>query len=151
VGRWDGDSWVTDGVHSPYIDAADPALSYSSEPENNGNQRNVGRYGNSSEASKSNRGYKVAGAVPVKFELGQNSPNPFNPETVISFSLPSERHVTLKIYSINGQEIETLVDELKSPGVYNVKWAPRGLASGMYIYRIAAGDFTQTKRLMFIK
>lgn len=151
VGRWTGSAWTTDTVHSPCIDAGYASDSYSLEPEANGNQINMGRYGNTAVASKSSRGYKTVAAAPSSFALGQNVPNPFNPATTISYTVASERLVTLKIFSLSGQLVDTLVEGVKAPGTYSVTWKPSGLASGVYFCRLQAGDFTQTNKMIFMK
>ncbi len=98
--------------------------------------------------------------LPDHFSLGQNYPNPFNSTTVIRYSLPVDRQkrwaVSLRIYNILGQVVRTLVDEPQTPGYYSVRWdgrdnAGRELASGIYIYRIRAGDFVQTRRMILLK
>jgi poly(3-hydroxybutyrate) depolymerase len=89
--------------------------------------------------------------APSHFSLDQNYPNPFNPTTTISFSLPAARPVTLKIYDILGQEVATLIQEVLVSGRHVVRWNASGLASGVYFYRLQAGEFTQTKRLLLLK
>ena len=95
--------------------------------------------------------------VPTVFRLEQNYPNPFNPSTTIDFSIPEQVQVTLEIYNVLGQRVATLVSgEMYDPGHYNVVWDGRNQAgnpvsSGMYIYRIQAGDFTDVKKMMFLK
>jgi len=97
--------------------------------------------------------------VPKAFKLFANYPNPFNPETVIRYTLPdntSAYSVTLKIYNILGQEIKTLVDYAQEPGYYEVPFNARGLSSGVYIYRLAVGlngsrKFVDQKKMLLIK
>lgn len=94
--------------------------------------------------------------VPSEFELSQNYPNPFNPTTQIRFALPLESDVELKIYDILGREVATLVKGVHKPGSYTIEWNGRNnygvhVASGMYIYRITAGNFVQTKKMMMLK
>jgi len=88
---------------------------------------------------------------PEKFELAQNYPNPFNPSTSIKFTIPRQVGVSLKIYDILGREVATLLDEVKAPGTYSVTWDASALASGVYFYRIKAGDFMQAKKMMLVK
>jgi uncharacterized repeat protein (TIGR01451 family) len=94
--------------------------------------------------------------MPKVFSLAQNYPNPFNPETKIQYSIPVTAHVTLKIYSILGQEIRTVIDELQDPGVKTVIWNSKNnighsVASGIYFYRLQAGSFTATKKLVLLR
>jgi hypothetical protein len=88
---------------------------------------------------------------PTAFTLEQNYPNPFNPETVVSYRLPAAGYVTLKVYNLLGQEVMTLVDEEQQPGTKSVKLNANGLASGVYLYRLTAGAFRQTKVLTLVK
>ena len=94
---------------------------------------------------------QISGAIPSGYFLSQNYPNPFNPTTVIKYSIPRLSKVTLKIYDILGKEVEKLVDEEKSPGQYEVKFNARRLASGIYLYRLQSGEFSQTKKLLLLK
>jgi hypothetical protein len=88
---------------------------------------------------------------PENYELYQNYPNPFNPTTTIRFTIPHSLHVTLKVYDILGKEIATLVDEEKNPGSYEAKFDASNLPSGVYFYRIRAGEFNQTKKMVLMK
>jgi len=88
---------------------------------------------------------------PLTFGLQQNYPNPFNPVTVIAYQLPADSKVTLKIYDILGNEVAVLVEEEKQAGSYEVKFDATYLASGTYIYRIIAGEFVNTKKMVLIK
>jgi uncharacterized lipoprotein YddW (UPF0748 family) len=90
-------------------------------------------------------------AVAMNFSLYQNYPNPFNPTTVISFQLPSEQHITLKVYDLLGREVRVLVDGVLSAGYHNVQFGGSGLASGVYIYRIAAGEHVVSKKMQLMK
>lgn len=94
---------------------------------------------------------EVSSSAPVKFDLSQNYPNPFNPSTVIEYSLASNSQVKLEVYSITGQRIKVLVDEVQPAGVYHVKFNGSSLASGIYFYRITAGNFVVTKKMQLIK
>lgn len=97
-------------------------------------------------------------SLPLDYALIQNYPNPFNPETKIKYSIPSvgredfsTNHVTLKVYDMLGREIQKLVNEEKAPGNYEVSFNGSGLASGIYFYRLNAGNFSQTKKMILTK
>ncbi|MEE9448995.1 MAG: ScyD/ScyE family protein [Ignavibacteriaceae bacterium] len=89
--------------------------------------------------------------LPEGFVLQQNYPNPFNPTTTIRYSLPSSRHVALKIYDILGREVITLVNELQAAGNYNIKFDAIKLSSGLYFYKITAGSFSKVRKMMLIR
>ncbi|MFQ6618416.1 MAG: T9SS type A sorting domain-containing protein [Fidelibacterota bacterium] len=89
--------------------------------------------------------------APGAYFLEQNYPNPFNPLTVISFYLAESQHVTLKIYNILGQEVRTIVDEWKKGGRHEVKFNGSGLASGVYFYKLTAGNFSEKKKFLLLK
>lgn len=86
-----------------------------------------------------------------EFALLQNYPNPFNPTTTIQFSIPGSQFATLKVYDILGREVKILVNEVKSPGTYEVKFNGSDLSSGTYFYKITVGNFTQTKKMLLVK
>ena len=95
---------------------------------------------------------KQSNAPPAQFELFDNYPNPFNPSTTISYSVPKTSLVTIKVYDTLGQEIATLVNEQKNAGYYSVQFsADSRYASGVYFYTMQAGDFLQTKKLVLLK
>ncbi len=89
--------------------------------------------------------------IPEKFGLSQNYPNPFNPTTIIDFALPVPSHVKLEVFDILGRKVATLLNEPMQAGFHNVVFEAGGLASGVYIYRIQAGSFTQTKSFTLVK
>lgn len=94
--------------------------------------------------------------IPLEFSLSQNYPNPFNPVTQIRYTLPQLANVSLKIYDILGREVKTLVNREQAPGAYRIEWNGTNnygvqVSSGMYIYRVVAGKFVQTKKMMFLK
>ncbi len=88
---------------------------------------------------------------PIKFELYQNYPNPFNPTTTIQFDIPKASFVTLKVYNILGREVATLVNEKREAGRYEAKFKASTLSSGVYFYRLQAGDYVSTKKFVLIK
>ena len=90
--------------------------------------------------------------TPKTFSLSQNYPNPFNPSTMINYSIPKASLVAIKVYDVLGREVKTLVNEEKSAGNYSVQFsANSGYASGVYFYRMQAGNFVQTKKLLLLK
>ena len=92
-----------------------------------------------------------ANQVISQFELSQNYPNPFNPTTKISFTLPTRGFVTLKIYNIEGKEIATLVSEELGSGKYERSWNGEGFPSGVYLCRLQANNFSETKKILLLK
>jgi len=93
----------------------------------------------------------VGPKLPASFELDQNYPNPFNPTTTISYQISAPSHVTLKVYNVLGKEVETLVNGFKNAGKYHVQFDGARLASGVYLYRIIAGKYSETKKFLLIK
>lgn len=91
------------------------------------------------------------GMTPVDFVLNQNYPNPFNPTTTIRFGLPSESHVTIKVFNMLGQEIASLVNNVMSGGYHEVQFDATKLTSGIYVYKIQAGNFVQIKKMILMK
>jgi hypothetical protein len=89
--------------------------------------------------------------LPESYNLMQNYPNPFNPSTTINYELPKSSHVTLKIYNTLGQEVATLVNAVEEPGYKSVEWNASGAASGVYFYRLQAGDFVQVRKLLVLR
>jgi CubicO group peptidase (beta-lactamase class C family) len=89
--------------------------------------------------------------IPSVFRLEQNYPNPFNPSTTISFSIPISEFVTLKVYDVLGNEVTILVDEYKPTGSYEVDFNAINLPSGVYLYKLQAGNFVETKKLILLK
>jgi hypothetical protein len=89
--------------------------------------------------------------LPNDFELSQNYPNPFNPSTTINFSIPQTSFVTLAIYDILGNKIKTLVNDVRSPGNYEVAFDGNNLSSGIYFYQLKAENYTQTKKMLLLR
>jgi hypothetical protein len=86
-----------------------------------------------------------------EFELAQNYPNPFNPSTIIGYTVPVAGHVSLKVYNTIGQEVATLVDAENTSGHYDVTWNAHNLASGVYIYKLEAGQYHDMKKMILVK
>ncbi|MEQ9308464.1 MAG: T9SS type A sorting domain-containing protein [Balneolaceae bacterium] len=112
-----------------YLDAETGAVLYSSIPVSNEDEPET----------------------PEEFSLSQNYPNPFNPTTNIPFTLSEASRVEISVYSILGQKVATIVNGLYPVGSHNIQWDARNLASGVYIYRMQAGGFTQTKKMILLK
>jgi len=95
----------------------------------------------------------VSAATVTGFNLAQNYPNPFNPSTVINYSIASASHVTLKVYNVIGNEIATLVNKKQDKGSYSVEFSMKGdrLASGVYFYKLEAGSFSSTKKMILMR
>ncbi len=89
--------------------------------------------------------------LPSQYDLLQNYPNPFNPNTTIEFALPKSAFVTLKVYNLLGEEVVTLVEEQRTAGIHKFNWDASGLASGVYLYRLEAGEFVQSKKLVLMR
>jgi len=89
--------------------------------------------------------------IPRYIDLRQNYPNPFNPSTTIRFSIPWSAEVSLKIFNLLGEEVATLVSGLKDAGTHTVQWDATGHPSGVYFYRLRAGEFIETKKLILMR
>ena len=150
-GEWDGDfveaskvMLIDDTLHMWYDgwkDPAPPNLSYIGHAtmplERLLDPDGIEDYGNSHIAN----GYS----------LSQNYPNPFNPSTTIEFTIPKSEFVELKIYNILGKEISTTVSEKLNPGKHTYTFSVRNLASGVYYYRLEAGNFVKTRKMIYLK
>jgi hypothetical protein len=89
--------------------------------------------------------------VPKEFKLEQNYPNPFNPTTNIKFQISKSGFVKMVVYDILGREIATLVNESLSPGTYEVEWDATIYPSGVYYYKLAATNYTETRKMVLIE
>ena len=90
-------------------------------------------------------------STPTVYSLNQNYPNPFNPSTVVQYAIPEATNVKIEIFNITGEKVATLVDEFKSEGYYEISFDASGLPTGMYLYRISAGAFVSTKKMILMK
>ena len=93
----------------------------------------------------------LIGLTPETFQLYSNYPNPFNPSTKIRYAIAKSAFTTLKVYSLLGQEIATLINEEKAPGVYEVNFDGLSLTSGTYLYKLQAGEFSETRKMILLK
>ncbi len=91
------------------------------------------------------------GKIPTEYSISQNYPNPFNPTTTISFGLPVKSYVSLKIFDYLGREIAIIVSEEMLAGSYSKQWNASNMSSGIYFYRLQAGTFTETKKLVLLR
>ena len=89
--------------------------------------------------------------LPVEYALGNNYPNPFNPSTTIEFTLPNSGEASLIVYNLLGQEIIKLVKGKFDAGYHKITWDASNKASGLYFYRLQAGDFIQTRKMVLLK
>lgn len=93
----------------------------------------------------------ISSEIPSNYSLFQNYPNPFNPSTNIKYQISKNSFVILKVYDLLGREISTLVNELQKAGVYEIQFSNSGLTSGIYFYRMQAGNYSETKKMVYIK
>jgi hypothetical protein len=93
----------------------------------------------------------VNAEIPDRFSLFQNYPNPFNPMTKLKFQMPDKGFVKLTVFDVLGKEIETLVNEELHAGIYEYEWNALTLPSGIYLYKLTADKFTETKKMVLIK
>jgi uncharacterized protein YdeI (BOF family) len=93
----------------------------------------------------------IGGTLPLTFEISQNYPNPFNPSTKIRFSITQSEQVVINVFNIQGELVEALVDGVMDAGNYQITFDGSGLASGLYLYRIQAGSFIETKKMTLMK
>jgi hypothetical protein len=91
------------------------------------------------------------GSVVLKYNLAQNYPNPYNPTTLIEYSMPTSSNAILKIYNVLGKLITTLVNENQEVGIYKINFDASRLSNGVYFYKIQAGSYTETKKMLLIK
>ena len=89
--------------------------------------------------------------LPAAYQLRQNYPNPFNPSTTIGYELPKSSIVKLSVFDVLGREVSALVNERREAGVHEVKFDGSGISSGVYFYRIEAGGFVQTRKLLLLR
>jgi hypothetical protein len=93
----------------------------------------------------------VSAEIPSEFSLKQNYPNPFNPSTTITYSIPRESFVEIKVFNLEGSEVSVIANEEQPAGKYTAEFSAAALPSGVYFYRIRAGSFTQTRKMILMK
>jgi hypothetical protein len=94
---------------------------------------------------------KIENEFPEDFNLGTIYPNPFNPSTNISYSVPDYSHISISVYDIQGKEIEKIVNESKESGNYNITWSPNSLPSGVYFVKMNSLEGIQVKKILLLK
>ena len=94
---------------------------------------------------------EISSTIPDNFDLKQNYPNPFNPATTIQYSIPERSNVTLKVYDVLGNEVATLVNEEISAGIHKVDFNASKLSSGVYLYKLQADSFVETRKMLLMK
>jgi len=127
---------------SPCIDAGDP----NSPPDPDSTRADIGAF-----FFDQSTNIKEIYPLPLQFSLSQNYPNPFNPITTISFTIEHPQFVTLKVYDLLGREVQALIDEDRLPGQHAVAFDASDLSSGIYFYRLQAGDIAESKRMVLLK
>ncbi len=106
--------------------------------------------GDIASGTRSTDGFSTLG-IPTEFQIDQNYPNPFNPTTLITFGMPESAHVSVRVYNLLGQEVATLVNEVRDAGNHTVAFDASNLSAGVYLYVMQSGDFSVTKRMTLLK
>ena len=96
-------------------------------------------------------GVAVEDEAQAAFAVAQNAPNPFNPTTTINFTTPASGHVTVDVYNVAGQKVETLVNDIMSAGRHSVVWDASGFSNGVYFYTVKSGDISRTMKMTLLK
>jgi hypothetical protein len=145
------DSLIIDstGLISGHIDSTDTTYTFSVKVEDQHNNSDSISF--KLKVSGNVTGIENSENLPETFYLSQNYPNPFNPATTINYDIPEMGMVTLKIYDILGREVRTLVNEEKARGRYKISFNASSLASGIYFYRLTAGSYNSTKKMVLLK
>ena len=130
-------------AESPCIDAGDPGAPY--DPDST--IADMGCFYYDQQVSVD----EFSGVLPTKILLLQNYPNPFNASTTIKYELPQQSHVTIKIYNILGQRVAILQDGIQPAGYHQLIWNTEDISSGVYFYRMQAGDYTESKKMILIR
>ncbi len=165
--HWEENQWVKEGEYTCTYDPDGYIVNYLSEQwdatqwiglnDNLEFYDSFGRYYSYNDASEVNIYYstltdiEVADLYILDYSLSQNYLNPFNPTTKISYSIPSQSHVSLIVFDVLGREIITLVNEAQPTGNYSIEFDASNLTSGIYFYRIQAGSFIESKKMILLK
>jgi len=139
---------------SAFLDSLHPSFSYVVDLPGTYNYQCIYHYlyGMVGTITANPAGIKIiSGNVPAKFNLSQNYPNPFNPSTNIRFDIAVQSKVQLVLYDLIGDEVSTLINKEMNPGSYSVDWNASQFPSGVYFYKLRAGSFIETKKMMLLK
>ncbi|MFH0992503.1 MAG: T9SS type A sorting domain-containing protein, partial [bacterium] len=156
VAKWNGTSWsplgagMNDGVWRLAVIGQDLYAAGIFTTAGGVSAKYIAKWGCGS-IPASVGGDKTGSTLPQQFQLEQNYPNPFNPTTQIVYELPAEEFVNLRVFNSLGQQVAELVNEQRPAGVYTVTFRATDLPSGMYFYRLVAGQFQQTRKLLLLK
>ncbi len=93
----------------------------------------------------------ISSEIPARFKLEQNYPNPFNPVTSITFAIPKVSSIKIEVYNSSGKVIDVLLNDYLQAGIYKTNWNASNFSSGVYFYKISAGDYSETKKMLLIK
>jgi len=148
---WTSGAWLNSDSYSYTLDGFGNRAVALHQAWNGGTSSWVNKDRTTSTWKQHISGVRDLAGTPSGFRLSDNYPNPFNPETKINFSVPGERFVSLAIYDVLGREVATLVRERKQRGEYSITWNAAGQPSGVYFYRVVAGTFVQTKKMVLMK
>ncbi|MCH7886446.1 MAG: T9SS type A sorting domain-containing protein [Candidatus Marinimicrobia bacterium] len=158
-----GTSWTQEAKLLPSDGAAGDHFGWGGSVSISGDYAVVGAWGDDDNGDASGSVYVYTGfsspvgveseiaGLPAEFSLSQNYPNPFNPETVIEFALPQSGDVSLVVYNIRGEEVARLLSGTVPAGNHRVSWHASNIASGIYLYKLQAGGFAQTRKMLLLK
>ena len=157
-----GTSWTQEAKLLPSDGATGDHFGWGGSASISGDYAVVGAWGDDDNGSNSGSAYVYNGlttigiereitGLPAEFALSQNYPNPFNPETVIEYALPQSGDVSLVVYNLRGEEVALLINDAIPAGNHRVSWNASGVVSGIYFYRLQAGDFVQTRKMVLLK
>ena len=96
-------------------------------------------------------GVPISPQIPAEYQLYQSYPNPYNPSVTIQYDVPKEEYVRIVVFNTLGQQVATLINERRMPGRYSVTWNAQNVPSGAYWYRMTAGEFNETRKMVLLK
>ena len=146
---WNGSAWVNSSLNSSSYDGNGNRTTLLQQSWKNGGWVNSQLLQYTYEQVTAVE--QASHPIPIDFALYQNYPNPFNPSTNIQFSIVQRQLTIVKVFDVLGRELATLVNEVKEPGTYTVQFNGSNLASGVYFYRLQAGSYVDTKKLVLLR